>query len=327
MDYKKFEDCVKTRIQEHLQSEGYEKDYKISKVVDAEKNTDCLHVVIPKLESEFKVDMSSMYSAFKKIQNMEFMLTKVSQLIAMALEKWDPESKFDYDKVKERLFIKVQNLEQNKDAMKNRVYTPIADLAITYHGLIRVDAYGRVAFEIRQKELESYGIKLEELHKDAIQNAARLFPCKVVDMDENLEEISLANGDLRNMMRDLESIQMQGKSTVIVTNSCQLGGAAALFYPDTMETLSRAASGNYFILPVSVDELMVFSDDGSTELSVINADLQYSNRYFIQKDMQLGDEAYYYDAKNKIFDKASNFTHLLGQSENQKLTGPVGQGM
>ena len=318
MNFQEFEDKVKERIQEYLQKAGIESGSKITKIVDATQNIDCFHVKVPERDSEFDVNLDRLYQYFEDSQNLEKALLQVNTIIGMVSAKWNPEDARDYEKVKGKLFTKVWNAEKNADYLAQCVHTKVADLALTYHALVNKDDYGLVSYAIKEQALELYHITKEQLHEDAIQNAAKLFPCKIiaVDMAEGEEGLNII------WDQDLKSVQIKPGSLYMVSNGGECGGgASAIFYPGVMDRLARSAEGNFFILPSSKEEMVVMCDDGRMTVEEYNATIQAVNEQEVPEELWLGDEAYYYDATSQIFDKAANFTHLQSQNETVQLTG------
>lgn len=321
MIFREFEDKVKERIQEYLQKAGIDHGSRITKTVDTAQNINCFHVKVPERDSEFDVNLDRLYQSFEGSQNLEKTLLQVNTIIGMVSAKWNPEDARDYEKVKEKLFTKVWNAEKNADYLAQCVHTKVADLALTYHVLINKDDYGLVSFAIKEPALELYHITKEQLHEDALQNAAKLFPCRVTDMEDYINAF-MGEKELGDTLdQNPESVQIKPGSLYIVSNGHKCGGASAIFYPGMLDLLAHSAGGNFFILPSSTDEMMVASDDGTMVVEELNAIIQSVNRKEVPEELWLGDEAYYYDATSQIFDKAANFTHLQSQNETVQLTG------
>ena len=321
MNFQEFEDKVKERIQEYLQKAGIENGSRITKTVDTDQNINVFHVKVPERDSEFDVNLDRLYQSFEGSQNLEKTLLQVNTIIGMVSAKWNPEDARDYEKVKGKLFTKIWNAEKNADYLARCVHTKVADLALTYHALINKDDYGLVSFVIKEQALELYHITKEQLHEDTLQNAAKLFPCRVTDMEDYID-VFVGEKELGHTLdQNPESVQIKPGSLYIVSNGSECGGASAIFYPGVLDLLAHSANGNFFILPSSTDEMLVASDDGTMIVEELNAIVQSVNRQKVPKEMWLGDEAYYYDATSQIFDKAANFTHLQSQNETVQLTG------
>ena len=80
----------------------------------------------------------------------------------------------DYDLIKDYLFIRVCNLEQNE--LKDMPHTAIGDLAITYHIIIKSSDTQICSAKITNNLLNAYGITLDQLHEDARISSPKMIP-------------------------------------------------------------------------------------------------------------------------------------------------------
>ena len=72
----------------------------------------------------------------------------------------------DYDLIKDYLFIRVCNLEQNE--LKDMPHTAIGDLAITYHIIIKSSDTQICSPKITNNLLNAYAITLDRLQEEAM---------------------------------------------------------------------------------------------------------------------------------------------------------------
>lgn len=87
----------------------------------------------------------------------------------------------DYDLVKDYLFIRVCNLEQNE--LKDMPHTAIGDLAITYHIVIKSSDTQICSAKITNNLLNAYGITLDQLHEDAMISSPKMIPPHVQTLE------------------------------------------------------------------------------------------------------------------------------------------------
>lgn len=87
----------------------------------------------------------------------------------------------DYDLIKDYLFIRVCNLEQNE--LKDMPHTAIADLAITYHIVIKSSDTQICSAKITNNLLNAYGITLDQLHEDAMISSPKMIPPHVQTLE------------------------------------------------------------------------------------------------------------------------------------------------
>lgn len=87
----------------------------------------------------------------------------------------------DYDLIKDYLFIRVCNLEQNE--LKDMPHTAIGDLAITYHIVIKSSDTQICSAKITNNLLNAYGITLDQLHEDAMISSPKMIPPHVQTLE------------------------------------------------------------------------------------------------------------------------------------------------
>ena len=69
-----------------------------------------------------------------------------------------------------------------------------------------------------------------------------------------------------------------------------------LLYPGMMEMIADAAGGSYYVLPSSVDELIIVPDEGNLSLRRLKTTVRSINRSIVEEKDFLSDNVYYYDA-------------------------------
>ena len=174
----------------------------------------------------------------------------------------------DYESVRNGLFIKAVNAERNAEILEKAPHTRIGDIALTYWAEI---SQGRDYVEsaiIRADKFPKLG--LEQLHRDALANSARLFPpvlmpmwdmyMKLKDSMEEFLEESLESIDGISM-EEMEEFWRGESRSFILTNQMGLNGASCLWYPGMMEEIYQKIGGEYFVLPSSVHELILLPKD------------------------------------------------------------------
>lgn len=73
-------------------------------------------------------------------------------------------------------------------------------------------------------------------------------------------------------------------------------GASVILYPGLLKEISERMGGSFYIMPLSVHNLLI-KKDGPEELGKI---LKESNMYVIHKDAVLSDSIYFYDSDTEV---------------------------
>ena len=191
----------------------------------------------------------------------------------------------DYSQVKERLFIRMMDLESNRHILQECPHKKIGGMALTYYCFCG-DRNGYFS-SARLKDFmvrDYYGITPEQLHEDAMNSSVQLFPA----------EIGVLAGDVFKRPPE-EPLRM-----VYITNRKKLNGASALFYPGIMENVAEMLKGDYYVIPSSIHEMIAVRAEG-TDADVLRRMLKKGNRELIEEGEWLSDDLYYYDAEKQEF--------------------------
>lgn len=152
----------------------------------------------------------------------------------------------DYDRVKERLMIKLLP----KDAVpKDWVSVDEAeDIAIVPYIFIKSDRNGFAATAVVDKMLDMWGLSSDTVIEVAYNNADEVMPVKVMSMFEKILELTGCDAPEPDPSMDM---------MLIVSNEKHTGGAACIFYPGVADSIYERVGRDYYILPSSRDEVIV----------------------------------------------------------------------
>lgn len=224
----------------------------------------------------------------------------------------------DYGRTKENLFIRVCDAGRNGELLKNIPHTRIDDLAVTYHILRSIDAGGMSSMTVTSQMMADLGITKEQLHQDAIENSPRLFPPMIENIGTMLrlfemKAAGLEEEDISEIRKTMD--QDMQIPMLVVTNREQINGASALFYPGILDQVGEMMGEGYFILPSSVHEWIIVPDREGFDANEMQVMIMDANQNAVTPDIQLGDEAYHYDPKEHVFEKASVYEERLKSRE------------
>ena len=224
----------------------------------------------------------------------------------------------DYGRTKENLFIRVCDAGRNGELLKNIPHTRIDGLAVTYHILRSIDAGGMSSMTVTSQMMADLGITKEQLHQDAMENSPRLFPPMIENIGTMLrlfemKAAGLEEEDISEIRKTMD--QDMQIPMLVVTNREQINGASALFYPGILDQVGEMMGEGYFILPSSVHEWIIVPDREGFDANEMQVMIMDANQNAVTPDIQLGDEAYHYDPKEHVFEKASVYEERLKSRE------------
>ena len=243
-------------------------------------------------------------------------MEKTSSIIQMEQPGLNMEGILQYDLAKEKLFMRVSSAEKNEELLQHVPHELKEDLAITFHLAVDLDEEGVASTMITNNIMEQYGITKEQLYQDALVNSPKVLPATVENMDKLLRRMMLddmkASGmgaeELKAMEEEMDQmISVNQNPMTVVTNERTVNGASALFYPGMLDQIGQSMKGDYFILPSSINEVIVVPDDGSLDPRELKEMVNEINHTQVAPEERLTDEVYHYDTKERVFEKADRF--------------------
>lgn len=202
---------------------------------------------------------------------------------------------FEYDYVKDKLFVKVYPKNGNGYLLINAPHREIEDLVLFPYVLLDKSSTGEIVSAVVSNDmLKAYGLDENVLIDLALLNSAKLFPAVVEDI----------NSVIASLM-GIPLSETETSSQIVVTNTENAFGASTLFYPEVMEELARRHNGNYFILPSSIQEVITMPDNGDFTYEELKEMVTEINHAQVAPGERLTDEVYYYDTTKREFRKGN----------------------
>lgn len=206
---------------------------------------------------------------------------------------------FDYDYVKDKLFVKVYPKKGNEYLLIQAPHKEIEDLVLFPYVLLDKSLTGEIVSAVVTNDiLKAYDLDENVLIDLALLNSVGLFPAVVEDINTIMAQLMGIPASELNTPEDVSD-------QIVVTNTDNAFGASALFYSGVMEELARRHNGNYFILPSSIHEIITVPDDGKITYEELKEMVTEINHAQVSPEERLSDEVYYYDATKKEFRKGN----------------------
>ena len=242
-------------------------------------------------------DVSKAYEYLCAGASFEEVLRDMADAVAHGSEcapKLDAEDLLDYETVKKSLMVQLVSTDSNREMLLNVPHTEYEDMSLVY----RIAAFtenGAVTGSclVNNNMLKMYGITVEQLHKDALENASVQFPATIRPMREVIAE-------MMGISKDEAPV---GDTLYVLTCNGGVIGSGCLFYPDMFEMIADTVLGNYYILPSSIHEVLILLDDGSMPPTVLERMVREINSAEVQPCDRLTDSVYYYDCMEREFYK------------------------
>ena len=205
------------------------------------------------------------------------------------------------DDIRERLFVEVYNAKKLEELPKNVLYECREDLAIVYR-LSGYDAYFKRDCDlVTEEQMARWGVDAETLKHDAWANTMAKRPPIMID----LQDASCV--DFRRNHLENDNPVPLGISPLlemfVITNRMDNNGAIYMFDDETMQRVAGKLGGNLIILPASVHETIVYSEESGMDIRRAKDMVEAVNQTNLREEEILSGEIYRYDKNNHTLSK------------------------
>lgn len=288
LNYEEFKDAVASQIKDYLPAEYANSDVTIHSVLK-NNSTRLDGLTIKKPESNIcpNIYLNPYYADYKGGRKIEDILSDIARIRQMseAPIDLDVSAITDFCRIKDKISAKLVNTERNKEYLKDKPHTDIADLSAVYYIDLGSDSYGKMTTVITDTLLSHYGITIEELHEIAIQNmGTKARFCSMFEVWSELMGASAPN-----------EIQKVDNMMFVLTNDSKINGAAMLLCPATMNKIAEQVGSSYYILPSSVHETLVVPFSDGLNVEDLKNMVHEVNSTQLSADEILSDSVYIYD--------------------------------
>lgn len=190
----------------------------------------------------------------------------------------------DYESTRKHLGLMVIGAEENREYLETLVHEVIEGLALVPIVFIN-DENSTGCIKIKKELLLAWEVTAQEVMEEAKQNSERVMPPTFKLMSDILRE----NSDL-----DLDDLCVPEEAELfVVSNRHFVYGASVAFYPGFLERIGKALGTDFYILPSSINEMLILRDLGQDPMMLLNI-VKTVNRTEISPEEILADAVFYY---------------------------------
>ncbi len=211
--------------------------------------------------------------------------------------------KIQPDNIRENVFCKFINTEQNEELLKTMPHRKFHDLSIVYAWYVGKQNGALLSAPINHELAEAKGLSEEELFQLAKANTRRLFPTTIRPMNAVIDELMG-----RKAQKESELFEFSPDEEFpmyVVSNSNRCFGATAVLYEDGMQMLADRLDDNLYLIPSSIHEWIVVPENFTNleHLSEIVHEVNFSQ---VDVEERLSNEVYHYDKRTRQFTIATD---------------------
>lgn len=286
MNYESFKRYVADHIRDFLPQ-----DYKVHEIsiTEQRKNNnviwDALSIkgdrnIVPAIYLE------PYYQAYTEGIKMDTILQKIADLYMESMEQVGEFSadRFQYEKVKNGIFVVVQNAEMNRELLENVPHEIRDDLALLYRVNVELSNGEKGSVLIHNTHLESWGIDEKTLKEVAWNNMHDYYP----------PEFSTMSNVLRSVGYDEISEATEFVEMYVLSNKEKQHGAAYMFDTEVMSRIAEGIGGDLVVIPSSIHESILLKKQKDTDFDILREMVKEVNRTQLHPTEILSDEVYQY---------------------------------
>lgn len=230
------------------------------------------------------------YAAFCSGDALETILEKIRSEYLWGMDHLAsrPVELADFSKVKDAIIYRLVNYEKNREILLQCPFIQMNDLAVTFRWVAHMDEIGISTALISNRELMVWGISLPELLLTAEKNTSRLFPARIMSLEEVAGEQDIVEEKI---------VKKKESSIYVLTNSCRINGATAILYDKILKEFAAGIQDDFYILPSSIHEMLLIPAAECHEDERLAELVREANESFLSPGDVLSDSVYYYDRK------------------------------
>ena len=259
------------------------------------------------------VDATRLYSDLEQGRAYEDVLHYAVDIAQKGFEdapKIDISQIMNYEVMKHSLITQLIPVTGNEDMLANIPHKQIEDLALVYRFSVGRDEHGQSTILVKNDMLDRYGITAEQLHEDAMMSAPQIEEPSMKTLFETTVEIM--GEDFFELMGEVEPA-MPG--VYVCTNESKHHGASVLMYPDFMDEVADKLGGDFYIIPSSIHETLLFPAKDVENYHDLEAMVREVNETQVAPEERLSDNVYHYDAEAKVFELAKHQEERIADME------------
>ena len=308
MNRKEFYEYVKDNVKAYLPKSYEEGEIKLQEV---EKNNGLklTGITIPNGDQRIvpTIYLDSLYQEYINGKDVDSCVGDVADMRIEAQGKAEfldmgvPDI-FDYEKMKDKLQMRICDKEWNTDLLADKVVTEHGDFAAYYAVNLEENREGISSIPVTVSLMNEWGVSVEQIQADAMM-ADRNRGVVLMNMNEIIKSMIFGE-EPENLLNEKLDIETMREPMFCLTNAQKMNGASLLLQEDIRKQIGECLGSDYFVLPSSIHEVLILPDNGLFEVPELNAMVKEVNETQVERQEQLSDKVQFCDGKTVVMENA-----------------------
>jgi len=302
MNYETF----KQEFAEDIKEKLYERvRISFNNVEKTNQNYEAMSVVPEGNNVGVNFNIENAFASYEHTDDYAGVLASATMVIADGLDRApaiDVSALMDYENMKEKLSVEVISAEANADLLANVPHDRMEDLAVVYRFVMESSEDGRASILVTNNLMDRMGVSHEQLRADALENSPEIRPVVIMGMNEVMKEM------MGPEVYEMFGIPDDAEETMYVaTVPDKNSGAGVIAYQDFMDQAAERVGGDFFVLPSSINEILLVPDNGDMTADALRDMVKDVNAKEVSPEERLSDNVYHYDSKDHVFELAEKY--------------------
>ena len=240
-------------------------------------------------------------SGDKKVQKQEKeRVLRVLEAAVEAQENMALSEKSEYGKMKNMLILRPLNLDFYRSELVNVPYIRIGDVALVLYCVLSHLGEDYFTTKVYRDQVQKWMVPEAEVMRAALVNTSFLYPPRLYSIQclMGWDGKRYENGIF--MGEDDEQKIPPGMRSYLLTNTLEINGAIAVFYPGVAEKIAQDLGGDFYIAFTSIHEAQIHGV-GMISPEIVEYSLQETNRECTRPEEVLSNHVYLYNQEKKTF--------------------------
>ena len=199
-------------------------------------------------------------------------------------------TEYSIDLSKDNIVLVLINYERNKKLLESVPHIKFLDLAFVFRWIVKKNMSGIAGGLINNDIANAFGLTADELFEVAKENTRRILPPKVESLTSAIKKLA----PTEVIPNDEDAVPVY-----ILSNKSAIEGAACIVYTDILEQLKEKLGENLYLIPSSINEMLVVPQSFAKPDRVRNM-VREVNFTTVAENEQLSDNVYLYDGEVRL---------------------------
>ena len=204
----------------------------------------------------------------------------------------------DYEKVKNDLILRPLNYQSIREELEDVPHILAGDVALVLYAVMAHEGNDYFTAKMHRRQMESWRRPEREVLEEALVNTSFLYPPRIYCVEDILSWEKKQHGDGRFMTEGEAAPFRRGARGYLLTNSLEINGAIALFYPGVLKKLAESLGEDFYIAFTSIHEAQIHAA-GMISPEAVEASLRDTTRHCNRREELLTDRVYCYSKEEQ----------------------------